>query len=144
MNLRCFECDLILKDILHISWQRFIMACIQHVCILYVKYYRNYSLLDAYLRWSHGKCHSANVVSKIHGMYIPCDMHTVLFCFVLFWCGHVSLYSLSGKTSCRQISWCLKAARLDVMMIVSLWNLTGISVALLPRCLSNFGAIVKV
>ena len=29
-------------------------------------------------------------------------------------------------------------------MIVSLWNLTGISAALLPRCLSNFRAIGKV
>ena len=32
------------------------------------------------------------------------------------------LYSLSGKTSYRQISWTLEAARLDVVMVVSLWN----------------------
>ena len=38
-----------------------------------------------------------------------------------------SLYSLSGKTSCSQS---LKAARFGVIMIVSLWNLTGISAAL--------------
>ena len=54
------------------------------------------------------------------------------------------LYSLSGKTSYRKISWSLGAARLGVIMIVSLWNLTGISAALLPRCLSNFRAIGKV
>ena len=54
------------------------------------------------------------------------------------------LYSLSGKTSYRQISWSLEAARLSVIMIVSHWNLTGISAALLPRCLSNFRAIQKV
>ena len=36
------------------------------------------------------------------------------------------LYSISGKTSYRQISWSLEAARLDVAMVVSLWNLTGI------------------
>ena len=54
------------------------------------------------------------------------------------------LYSLSGKTSYRQISWSLEAARLDAIMIVSLWNLTGISAALPPRCLSNFRAIGKV
>ena len=53
------------------------------------------------------------------------------------------LYSLSGKTSCRQISWSLEAARLGVIMIVSLWNLTGIPAALLPRCLLNFRAIGK-
>ena len=54
------------------------------------------------------------------------------------------LYSLSGKTSYRQISWSLEAARLGVAMVVSLWNLTGTSAALLPRYLSNFRAIEKV
>ena len=39
------------------------------------------------------------------------------------------LYSLSGKTSYRQISLSLEATKLDVMMIVSLWNVTGISMA---------------
>ena len=41
------------------------------------------------------------------------------------------LYSLSGKTSYRQISWSIEAARLDVAMVVSLWNLTGTSAAAL-------------
>ena len=54
------------------------------------------------------------------------------------------LYSLSGKTPYRQISWSLEAARLCVIIIVSLWNLTGISAALLPKCLSNFRVIGKV
>ena len=54
------------------------------------------------------------------------------------------LYSLSGKTSYRQISWSLEAARLDVAMVVSLWNLTGTSAAALPRNLPNFRAIGKV
>ena len=53
------------------------------------------------------------------------------------------LFSLIVKTSYRQISWTLEAARLDVVMVVSLWNLTGILAALLPRCLSNFRAIEK-
>ena len=56
----------------------------------------------------------------------------------------LGLYSLSGKTSYRQISWSLEAARLCVIMIVSHWNLTGISAALLPSCLSNCRAIEKV
>ena len=56
----------------------------------------------------------------------------------------LGLYSLSGKTSYRQVSWSLEATRLDVTMIASLRNLTGISVALLPKCLSNFRAIGKV
>ena len=63
-------------------------------------------------------------------------------------CKHWSvvhgLYPQSGKTYCRQISWSVEAARLDVIMIISLWNLTGFSAALLPRCLSDFRAIGKV
>ena len=47
---------------------------------------------------------------------------------------HLGLYSLSGKTSYRQISWSLEAARLDVAMVVSLWNLTGTSAAVLRSC----------
>ena len=54
------------------------------------------------------------------------------------------LCSLSCKTSYRQISWSLEAARMDVTMIVSLWNLTGISASLLSMCLSNFIAIGQV
>ena len=45
-----------------------------------------------------------------------------------------SLCSISGKMSYRQVSWSLKAARLNIIIIV-LWNLTGISAAMLPRCL---------
>ena len=56
----------------------------------------------------------------------------------------LGLYSLSRKTSYRQISWSLEAVRLDVIMIASLWNLTGISAALLPRCLWTFRAIGEV
>ena len=41
------------------------------------------------------------------------------------------LYSLSGKMSYRQISWDLEATRLGIIMIVSLWNLTGMSAAAL-------------
>ena len=56
----------------------------------------------------------------------------------------LGLYSLSGKTSYRQISWSLEAARLDVVMVVSLWNLTGTSAAALPRYLPKFREIGKV
>ena len=56
----------------------------------------------------------------------------------------LSFYSQSSKTSYRKISWSPEAARLSVIIIVSLWNLTGISAALLPMCLSNFRTIGKV
>ena len=51
------------------------------------------------------------------------------------------LYSLSGKTSYRKISWSLEAAWFGFKLFQSLWNLAGTSAALLPRCLSNFRAI---
>ena len=56
----------------------------------------------------------------------------------------LGLYSLSGKWSYRQILWNLKAMRFNVIMIVSLWNLTGILATLLSWCLSNFRVIGKV
>ena len=55
--------------------------------------------------------------------------------------GILGLYSLSGKTSYRKISWSLEAARFGFILFQSLWNLAGTSAALLPRCLSNFRAI---
>ena len=56
-------------------------------------------------------------------------------------CGVQGLYSLSGKTSYRKISWSLEAARFGFKLFQSLWNLAGTSAALLPRWLSNFRAI---
>ena len=55
----------------------------------------------------------------------------------------LALYSPSITTSYRQISWSLVTAGLDIASIVSLWNLTGISAALLPRCLSTCRGIEK-
>ena len=43
------------------------------------------------------------------------------------------LYSLSGKTYYLQIAWSFEAARLGVIMIVLLWNVAGISAALLNK-----------
>ena len=54
---------------------------------------------------------------------------------------HPGLYSLSGKTSYRKISWSLEAARFGFKLFQSLWNLAGTSAALLPKCLSNFRMI---
>ena len=75
--------------------------------------------------------------SKVQTVCIFLGMYCILHVFQ-------GLYSLSRKTSYRQISWSLKVARFFVIMIVSFWNLTSTSAALLPRCLSNFRAIVKV
>ena len=66
----------------------------------------------------------------------------VLSCLLVssFWL-HLGLYSSSGKTSYRKISWSLEAARFGFRLFQSLWNLTGPSAAVLPRCLSNFRAL---
>ena len=59
------------------------------------------------------------------------------------WRGDQGPVSISDKTSYRKISWNLEAARLVVKIIASLWNMTGASAAVLPRCLSNFRAIAQ-
>ena len=67
-------------------------------------------------------------------------------CMIFLWSRSILAFiqGFNSLTSYRQIPWSLETARLDVLIIVSLWNLTGISAALLPRCLSNFRAIGKV
>ena len=79
--------------------------------------------------------------------YPPGSLHCQLYeCTVYRSIGEsaLSLYSLCGKTNYRQI-WCsIEAAWFDVIMIISPWNLTGISAALLPMSLLNFGAIENV
>ena len=54
---------------------------------------------------------------------------------------HLGPVPISDKTSYRKISWSLEAERSVVQIITQLWNLTGTSAPLLPRCLSNFRAI---
>ena len=67
----------------------------------------------------------------------------VLICNAISLTRHHSqgLYSLSGRTSYHKISWSLEATRFGCRLFQSLWNLTGTSAAVLPRCLSNFRAI---
>ena len=61
-------------------------------------------------------------------------------------CPHQSqtiqgLYSLSGRTSYRKISWSLEAARFGFIIFQSFWNLTSTSAVLLPMCPLNFKSI---
>ena len=51
--------------------------------------------------------------------------------------GIYCLYSQSGRTSFRAISWCLEATRFDCKLFQSLRNLTGTSAEALSRCLSG-------
>ena len=74
-----------------------------------------------------------------------CEIWTIWFIIIILsnWPHDVflGLYSLSGKTYYRKISWSLDAASFGFKLSQSLWFLAGTSAVLLPRCLSNFRAI---
>ena len=53
------------------------------------------------------------------------------------------LFSLSGWTSYRKISWSLKAKRFGFRLFESLWNLTDTSATAMPNCLSYLIAILS-
>ena len=89
---------------------------------------RHYHLLHAHLH----QC-ASHPADYAHELIYLCDATWML--------PLQGLYSLSGKTSYRKISWSLEAARFGFGLFQLLWNLTGISAAALPRCLSNFRAI---
>ena len=58
------------------------------------------------------------------------------------WCANFQgLYSLSGQTSYRKMSWSLEAAKFGITFFQSLWHLTGTSAATLSIRLSNFKVI---
>ena len=57
------------------------------------------------------------------------------------WWMTLGLHSLSVRTSYRNISRSVKAARFGFKLFRSPWNLTGTSAVLLPRCMSNFRSL---
>ena len=69
------------------------------------------------------------------------EKHTSLPIPLFHYLRTMGLYSLSGKTSYRKMLWSLEAARFVFRLFQSLWNLTTISAAMLPRCLTNFRMI---
>ena len=78
------------------------------------------------------KMHFESVIWE-YGPFCPgCNVLTL-------WC--LGPVSISDKTSYVKISQRLEGTRSDEEMFVSLWNLTGTSAAVLPRCLSNFRAM---
>ena len=63
------------------------------------------------------------------------------FSFILQTKMDQGLYSLSGETPYRKISWSFEKARFGFRLFQSTENLTGTSTAPLPRCLVNLRAI---
>ena len=75
-------------------------------------------------------------IHRTHVQYAPLAITPVWLWFVASLFRIQSLDSLSGKTFYRNTSWSLGAARFKRFQL--LWNLTGISVASLPRSLSKY------
>ena len=66
---------------------------------------------------------------------LPCELNVVYDVEIATTCAYfLGLYSLT-------ISWSLEAARFGFWLFQSPWNLTGTSVAALPRHISHFRAI---
>ena len=90
----------------------------------------------------------SNLIRLMTSWYMQEMPQLVLFLYLnmLGWrlCFVSSLTTGPLFTKHRKISWSREAARLDVILIVSPWSLTGISAALLSICLSNFRATVQV
>ena len=78
--------------------------------------------------WDDRVEHFHNQLNSIHlsNDFSHCCTRSILWS--LWWTSTLGIYSLSRRTSYRKISWSLEKSRFG---IVSLWNLTGISVALL-------------
>ena len=120
-----------------------------HPAVIFLKHNKNYKTLWNNINFWYKMNRLKIYIDKIKMMLVGESPNQVTECRWFLLSNddthlELGLYSLSDKTSYRQISRSLEAARLGVIMIVSLWNLTGISAAVLPRCLSNFRAMVQV
>ena len=104
------------------------MACYTMHCISYLHnnrymtYTASYTLLDIKVAIPRCIPYQYNTISRAHVFVI---------------------YSLCGRTFYRTISWVLQGARFVFKLLQSLWNLTGTSAAVLPRCLSNLRATLS-
>ena len=74
----------------------------------------------------HNRHIQVNILEKKLGILIQISVEYVFRC-PIYNRSILGLCSLSGRMSYRQLSRSLKAARLDAVTIVLLWNLTGIS-----------------
>ena len=97
----------------------------------YIKWILQWCQMGSFKVWQASNSNA----TEINMCYVDCNVLS------RFDKSPLGLYSLSGKTSYRKISWSLEAARFGFKLFQSLWNLTGTSAALLPRCLSNFRTI---
>ena len=128
------------------SWFRRLGVSSVETCISYECSYGMAGVLCIYIciyvyihnehtHWWVYFCSGSLICNALHSLH---GLQGHLFPCIMVW----DLLIL--KNHSRKIESSLEAARLGVIMIVSFWNLTGISAAMLPRWLSNFRAIGKV
>ena len=85
---------------------------------------------NIYISYTHNSILSKYLVNRYHNrLHCNAAYHKMANTGTINALVIQGLYSLSGQTSYRKISWSLEAPRLDVIMILSLWNLTGTSAA---------------
>ena len=117
-----------------------------------IRLIHRFSVSKSFDLYLHIECHVNGRGLQSNTFELQHDVHWNWF-HILTWSAHgqhrfvpscLGLYSLINKASYRQMSWRFEAARSDVLMIVSHWHLTGMSAALLPRCLSIASVIGKV
>ena len=128
-NLRCVEIRSFLTMICRNPKFEHTKSCIRFNTVICTLPYRQYVFDHIALIYSNSTGHVA---------WLPLQRLSS-WCLVIQ--SSQGLYSLSRRTSYGKISWILEAAKLGVIMVASLWHLTGISAVLLPRSLSNFRAI---
>ena len=88
------------------------------------------------------KCIKVYFAKPSMEFYINCLIQFSGAIMIKFLCDYLirALFT-SGRNSYRQISWSLEGVRSYVIIMASLCNFTGISVTLLPTCLSTVRSI---
>ena len=77
------------------------------------------------------------LIRVIYSIFIRDNSYLTFFTSGINWVSfHYASY--------RKILWSLEGARFGFTLFQSLWKLTGTSAAVLPRCLSNFRAILSI
>ena len=132
---RCLSCTQHLNT-LPICYKFSQLECIFEFLVITPKPFHNFTLKSRLL-WNNrphlavqtnSHCVFMHHIQQIKRLLTVCSYGSKFYNESLNSRSIIGLYPLSEWMSCRQLSLSL-GARLDVIMIVSLWNLTGISSA---------------
>ena len=116
--------------LIYVSWRNKL-----HCCQVKVGY-RTIVDLTVFFFWN---VMSRDVILLIH--WLPSGLkHPWLDAHMRPW---AFIHYADGRISAKWSPWSPEATRFGFRLVQSLWNVTGTSAAVLPRCLSNFRAIRK-